>query len=103
MKQKKLIKLILVMLLVLSAVLVFWRPWNKTTDNSVSGDEPDNQEIIGNDSSDQNNLDESVNNSTENTVDPSGQEDQAVSGITILEDEGDIIIEIPDDMESDGF
>ena len=100
MKQKKMILLVLAVLMVLLVALVLWKPWNKVDDNTVTENGTDTPDDSGENSANQNDPSE---NGTDTATDPSNQNDSTQGSITILEDEGDIIIEIPEDQESDGF
>ena len=90
MKQKKMILMISVILVALLVALGIWRPWRSTSENNPSDNIVDDQ----NDSSE---------NGSSVDVEPSDQDDSTESPIVVLEDEGEIIIEIPDDQDSDGF
>lgn len=79
-RKKKMILLISGIPVMLLALMIYWKPWDKAEENNASNNESETQENSGQESS-----------------------SQEESGIVILENEGNIEIIIPEDMDSDGF
>lgn len=92
-KKKKMIQLILAVLVALLVFLGVWHPWSRKEENPALINESDMHENGAYESSDQDDISE---NSTNQDGSPQGN-------FTILEDDGEIIIEVPEDQESDGF
>ncbi len=93
MKQKKIIMILLAVLAVMLTFLAMWHPWNRKEENPISINGSDEQEKSEIESSNQ--IDSSEN-ATNQDGSPQGD-------VNILEDEGEIIIEVPEDQEDDGF
>lgn len=80
--QKRMIKVVLAVIVALLVFLGIWHPWNTKEEN------PDS---IG------------LSDAQNSEIESSNKDGSPQGNVNILEDEGDITIEIPEDQEDGGF